>query len=213
MNSSRRGYRESRERTIKQRIPELGYYFIVTDTEETETNYLIGLKNSIPKYLQDKLVIKVCKTDTKKLVREALDMASLHPQFGEIWIVFDKDQVKDFDKIIEEAEANDIKVGWTNPCLEEWFHAYFGKMPYAKDSVQCCYNFSSEFEKITGQKYHKNDRDIYSKLNKYGNEEKAIKIAESKLNEQIRNGNIVPSTMNPATTVHRLIKEIKMKSK
>ena len=34
---------------VKRRVPELGYYFIVTDTEETEQNYMYGLRDSIPK--------------------------------------------------------------------------------------------------------------------------------------------------------------------
>ena len=35
--------------------------FIVADTEETEQNYMYGLRDSIPKELQGKLVIKVIK--------------------------------------------------------------------------------------------------------------------------------------------------------
>ena len=61
---------------------------------------MLGLRDSIPKELQGKLVIKVCKAKTVDLVNEALNMASLQPQYGEPWIVFDRDQVKDFDKII-----------------------------------------------------------------------------------------------------------------
>ena len=94
---------------------------IVTDTKETEQNYMIGLRDSIPKELQGKLVIKVCKVKTVELVSEALNMASLQPQYGEPWIVFDRDQVKDFDKIITTALENGIHVGWSNPCIEIWF--------------------------------------------------------------------------------------------
>lgn len=54
----RNGKRKTREQLSKRRVPELGYYFIVTDTKETEQNYLLGLRDSIPKELQGKLVIK-----------------------------------------------------------------------------------------------------------------------------------------------------------
>ena len=101
--TERNGHRKSREQLSKRRVPELGYYFIVTDTKETEQNYMYGLRDSIPDELRGKLVIKVIKTKTKNLVEEALNLASLHPQYGEIWIIFDRDQVKDFDKIIKEA--------------------------------------------------------------------------------------------------------------
>lgn len=78
----RNGSRKPRELT-NRRVPQLGYYFIVTDTKETEQNYMYGLRDSIPKELQGKLVIKVIKTKTKNLVEEALNLASLNPQFGE----------------------------------------------------------------------------------------------------------------------------------
>lgn len=52
----RNGKRKTREQLSKRRVPELGYYFIVTDTKETEQNYLLGLRDSIPKELQGKAV-------------------------------------------------------------------------------------------------------------------------------------------------------------
>ncbi len=53
-------------------------------------------------------------------------------------IVFDRDQVKDFDEIIRLAEKNDINAGWSNPCFEIWMFAYFGEMPTIKESYICC---------------------------------------------------------------------------
>ena len=44
----RNGNRKVRGQLFKRRIPELGYYFIVTDTKETEQNYMFGLRKSIP---------------------------------------------------------------------------------------------------------------------------------------------------------------------
>lgn len=64
--------RKDRNKRGGTRIPELGYYLIVIDTEETEKNYFEGLRDSIPAELKDHLVIKV-------------------------EIVFDRDQVKDFE--------------------------------------------------------------------------------------------------------------------
>jgi len=45
----RSGKRKTREQLSKRRVPELGYYFIVTDTKETEQNYMLGLRDSIVK--------------------------------------------------------------------------------------------------------------------------------------------------------------------
>ena len=74
-------------------------------------------------------------------------------------------------------------------------YAYFGSMPVIQNSWTCC----SEF----GQ--------MYGKLCKFGNEENAIRIAEKKLEQCIREGKTKPSEMYPCTTVHELIGEIKRK--
>lgn len=207
----RNGKRKTREQLSKRRVPELGYYFIVTDTKETEQNYLLGLRDSIPKELQGKLVIKVCRAKTAELVNEALNMASLQPQYGEPWIVFDRDQVKDFDKIVSVALEKGINVGWSNPCIEIWFSAYFGSMPPYQDSVSCCNGFAQKFAQVIGQKYEKADATIYKKLCHHGNETQAIDIAQRRLSEHIRNCTETPSKMCPCTTVHTLIDEITRK--
>lgn len=207
----RNGKRKTREQMARRRTPELGYYFIVTDTKETEQNYMLGLRDSIPKELQGKLVIKVVKTSTKNLVDEALNLASLNPQYGEIWIIFDRDQVKDFDEIIRQANNRGIHVGWTNPCIEAWFSAYFGSMPTYQDSVSCCAGFGRTFEQVSGQKYIKSEREIYDKLNRFGDESAAIVLAQRKYEEHRANGKDKPSEMSPCTTVHLLVSEIKSK--
>ncbi|MDR1158256.1 MAG: RloB family protein [Oscillospiraceae bacterium] len=205
------GKRKPREELLKRRIPQLGYYFIVTDTKETERNYMFGLRDSISKELQGKLVIKVCKAKTIELVSEALNMASLQPQYGEPWIVFDRDQVQEFDQIISLAKEKSINVGWSNPCIEIWFNAYFGEMPAYQDSIACCNGFEKKYLQAVKQKYEKSDAAIYSKLCRYGNEKEAIEIATKKYVEHERNCNTKPSEMCPCTTVHMLIKEIKEK--
>ena len=172
---------------------------------------MFGLRNSIPPELQGKLVIKVVKTKTKNLVEEALNLASLNPQYGEIWIIFDRDQVQNFDEIISEAITKGINIGWTNPCIEEWFSAYFGAMPTCANSVSCCNGFEQIFERNAHQKYVKSDLAIYEKLNRFGNEEKAIRIATQKMHDHRIQGKYKPSEQIPGTTVHLLVDEIKSK--
>lgn len=207
----RRGKRKLRDNYTKTRVPKLGYYYIVTDTDQTEKNYLEGLRDSIPEELRGKIVIKVTKSKTIEMVETCKEGASLFPQYSEPWIVFDRDQVKDFDKIIKSAEQNGVHAGWSNPCYEIWLYAYFGSMPNIHDSVSCCHQFAGEYEKRTGQKYDKAEKDLYKKLCQFGNEEKAIEIAEQKRNQCINNGKAVPSEMIPCTNVYILIREIKMK--
>ena len=60
---------------MRRRVPELGYYLVVTDTKDTEKNYMNGLRDSIPEKLKGKLVVKVSETKTDRLVSEAIEAA------------------------------------------------------------------------------------------------------------------------------------------
>ena len=114
----RAGKRRDRDKRVGTRIPELGYYLIVTDIKETEKNYFEGLRDSIPEKLKDHLVIKVEKAKTVELVKKALELTGQDSQYRIPWIVFDRDQVKDFDDIVQEAEKSQGGAGWSNPCFE-----------------------------------------------------------------------------------------------
>lgn len=209
MEQKRDGKRKPRASAHK-RVPKLGYYFIVTDTEETEKNYLYGLRDSLPENLRNHIVIKVSQARTDKLI-ETCEQASIDPQYRQCWIVFDRDQVKDFDRIVAEAERKGIKVGWSNPCIEIWFDAYFGEMPTTQDSVHCCQDFGQRFQKKTGQKYKKSDTHIYQKLNQAGDEVKAIQLAQRQLERSCQAGERTPSKMCSCTTLHHLVDEIRRK--
>lgn len=211
LSDYRAGKRKDRNQRVGTRIPELGYYLIVTDTEETEKNYFEGLRDSIPKELKNRLIIKVEKAKTVDLVEKALEFVSKDSQMRMPWIVFDRDEVKDFDKIIQDAEKSGVMAGWSNPCFEIWMYAYFGEMPAIEKSVKCCEKFADKFEKCTKKKYLKNDRRIYHKLLEYGDEKTTIQIAKKNYNICVKNTNKKPSDMYPASTVHMLVEEIKNK--
>ena len=109
----RTGNRKPREQRAPMKIPELGYYLVVTDTEATERCYFQGLHQELPKEVQKKLVIKVVETKTRAMIDKCLAMTAYDAQYRIPWIVFDRDEVKDFDEIIREAESFGIRVGWS----------------------------------------------------------------------------------------------------
>lgn len=209
----RTGERKTRDQRTVRRIPEMGYYLVVTDTEATERCYFTGLHNSLPDDVKKKLVIKVIETRTQNLIQKCLEMTAYEAQYRIPWIVFDRDEVPDFDRIIREAEKAGIHVGWSNPCFEIWLFAYFGNMPVIQDSRTCCSKFGALYEVKTGQKYSKADMNIYKRLCKNGDEDKALLIAVQKYEQCIKAGNRIPSEMCPATAVHELVGEIKRKIK
>lgn len=203
----RAGKRRDRNQRVGIRVPELGYYLIVTETEE---NYFEGLRDSIPEELKDCLVIKVEKARTAELVKRVLELTDKESQYRIPWIVFDRDQVENFDEIIQAAEKNSVGAGWSNPCFEIWMYAYFGEMPAIQESYICCERFAERFEKVSGQNF-KNDKDIYRKLVQYGDEEKAVQIAERCYRKCVDDGKETPSEMWPACKVQRLVAEIQQK--
>ncbi len=204
----RTGNRKTRDQRKQFKTPELGYYLIVTDTEATERCFFTGLHQAMPEDVRNKLVIKVIETKTRTMIDKCMELMAYDAQYRILWIVFDRDQVQGFDDIIAEAVNKGIQVGWSNPCFEIWMYAYFGSMPSIQDSWTCCSDFGRVYENKTGQKYSKADEQMYGKLSKAGDEEKAIQIAQYKLEQCIREGKTKPSEMCPCTTVHELVGEI-----
>lgn len=205
----RTGNRKSWKQNRTVKVPELGYYLIVTDTQGTERCFFNGLKENLPENAKNKIVIKVVETKMCDMIDKCLELTAYDAQYRIPWIVFDRDQVQGFDAIIAEAENKGIKVGWSNPCFEIWMYAYFGSMPAIYDSWTCCSVFGQEFKKKTGHKFFKTDEQMYSRIYKNGDEEKAIKIAKQKIEQRIREGKTKPSEMCPGTIVHELVREIK----
>ncbi len=207
----RRGEKKQRTKKMGLRCPKLGYYLIITDTEETEANYFKGMHASLPTELKEKLVVKVVGTKTAKLIDRCIELAALEPQYRLPWIVFDRDQIKNFDEIIAEAIEKNIAIGWSNPCFEIWLYAYYGTMPTVNNSRSCCDRFAEVYKRKTGQAYEKSDKNLYKKLKETGSEELAISIATKKYNQCEESGYRKPSKMCPCTTVHELVAEINEK--
>lgn len=208
----RTGNRKPRCQRPSVKMPELGYYLVVTDTEATERCYFQGLHQGLLKEIQNKLVIKVVETKTRAMIDKCLEMTAYDAQYRLPWIVFDRDKVKDFDEIIKEAESYGIRTGWSNPCFEIWLYSYYGTMPAIMESWVCCSEFEKIFQRKTGQRYSKSDIGMYEKIFQTGSEEKAFQIARQKYEQCIREGKTVPSQMIPCTTVYQLVEEIRKKA-
>lgn len=195
-------------RRIGFRKPDLGYYYIVTDAVETEPNYFNGIKDNLPDNVKGRLVIKVKTSKTYDMVDTILSDTSKSPIVYDKWIVFDRDQVKEFDELILKAKKCEINVGWSNPCIEILFLAYYGKSPSVNDQKDCIREFENEYSKIIGKKYLKNNKEIYADLINYGDEKAAISIIKRKCEEFVKNGIKTPSKMVGVSMVYKLLEEI-----
>lgn len=200
--------RRPRNEIGKRRKNLLANYLVITDTQQTETNYIRGLKESLPEQIRDRIQIRIIdNVKTKELIEKADSERAKNPQYSETWLLFDRDKVPNFDGIIEEANSKGIRVGWSNPCIEIWFLAYWGCMNAYANSGQCVSAFKRKFKQRTGIEYTKALKDIYQKLATCGNEQTAIKTAcdRFKSNEAKK-----PSQMDSTTTMYLLVDAIKV---
>lgn len=182
-------------------------YLIVVDTEQTEFNYLNGIKNTIPVALKDKIEIQVKNTTTDNLVEYCLNERRKNPNMVMAWIVFDRDRIVNFDEIVKDAVDHGIYAAWSNPCIETWFFSYYGKPPSTAESTICVSKFKERFKHENKQEYKKNDKRIYQKLNQKGSEIRAIKYNEEKFKEYWRDKK-KPSEMIACSTLYKLVSEL-----
>lgn len=193
------------------REPDLGYYYIVTDAVETEPNFFNGIKENLPDEIKGRLIIKVKSSKTYDMVDTILNETSKRPIMYDKWIVFDRDQVKEFDELILKARKFEINVGWSNPCIEILFLAYFGKSPSIDDQKDCIREFENEYSKKVGKKYLKNNIGIYKELVENGDERLAISTIKRKHDEYIKSDIKKPSEMKGVSMVYKLLEEIGVK--
>ena len=188
-----------------------GAYLIVTDAEKTEKNYFEGIKASIPENLKNDLQIKIYSNKAlSKIIDFAAEQRNKDERFRDIWLVFDRDEVKNFDKLIEEAKEAKMNIGWSNPCFEIWLMSYFQNPKNIDVSQKCCETFEKIFKENTSKKYKKSEVKIYNILCENGDEDKAIQRAREKYH-QIRKEYSQPSKMIGCTTVYKLVEELKKK--
>ena len=208
----KRTNRLSKKRNERKKILlKSGTYLIITDTEKTEKNYFEGIKNIIPGNLKNDLQIKIYSNKAlSKIIDFAAEERNKDERFRDIWLVFDRDEVKNFDKLIEEAKENKMNVGWSNPCFEIWLMTYFQLPKNIEESQKCCETFEKIFKENTGKKYKKSEEKIYNILCENGDENRAIERAREKYH-QVRKDYSQPSKMIGCTTVYKLVEELKKK--
>jgi len=171
-----------------------------SERKKTEKNYFEGIKNIIPDSLKNDLQIKIYSNKAlSKIIDFAAEERNKDERFRDIWLVFDRDEVKNFDELIGEAKENKMNVAWSNPCFEIWLMSYFKNLENIPTSKKCCENFEKESEEK-----------IYNILCENGNENKAIQRAREKYH-QVREDYSQPSKMIGCTTVYKLVEELKRK--
>ena len=199
----------------KKSMDLIAYFLIVCEGEKTEPNYFKSFPRQVGKLVYD-VQFDGGGISTLKVVEKAIELRDRSQQkYDRVWAVFDKDSFKSasFNSAISKAKANHIECAWSNQAFELWYLLHFHNRITAMDREE--YKKAIEdaiSSKLTkGKKflYKKNDVDMYSVLNKYGDQNMAIRWAKE-LNNKIDGESF--SDYNPATKVYKLVEELTGKS-
>lgn len=192
------------------------YFLIVCEGEKTEPNYFKSFPKQVGKIVYD-IEFDGGGISTLKVVEKAIELRDKSKQkYDRVWAVFDRDSFKanSFNSAIQKAKANNISCAWSNEAFELWYLLHFHNRITAmtrdeyKKSIEDAINTKLGKRKKAFQ-YKKNDTEMYSLLNKLGNQESAInwskELANNIAGEQFAN-------YNPQTMVFKLVEELNGKS-
>lgn len=145
--------------------------------------------------------------NTDSLVEHAVDLknkAEKEALYSSVWCVFDRDlypcnpnDKHNFNRAIQLARSNQIKVAYSNDAFEIWYILHFDYYTSPLERNK----YASKLTGLLGSKYEKNDKMMYAKLKSSQNT--AIQNAKNLLAHY--GGNHNPESDNPCTTVHLLV--------
>jgi RloB-like protein len=134
--------RDKKTREFKRTI------FVYCEGKNTESDYLLGLKNDrsnglvelkflgaqgTPATVVDKAIVAL-----KELKQAAKRSGNSFDLAFDVWAVFDVDEFPNVDAAKAKALANDVKVGCSNPCFELWlvYHKRPHDAPISHTAIQ-----------------------------------------------------------------------------
>ncbi|HRY33040.1 MAG TPA: RloB family protein [Bacteroidales bacterium] len=195
------------------------YYVIVCEGEKTEPNYFEGLKKALPPG-----VLQTCQIDihgigdnTLSLVRKAKKIKkSIEEDSGRVvdklWVVFDRDSFtpESFNNAILSCQHSRPKIhcAWSNEAFELWYllHFHFFNTAISRGDYKSLIEKALRPHLGKAYRYRKNSEEMYSILEKYGNQEQAIQWAGNLVNQHAGNKNF--ATHNPCTMIYQLVEEL-----
>lgn len=188
-------------------------FLIVCEGEKTEPNYFRAFTERWSEVKEIKVAGCGCSTcqliiEAKK-IQEKLEHERQVP-FDRVWLVFDKDEFKDFNKAIADAKKEGMNCAWSNQAFELWYVLHFQYLDTGVDRKQYIGMIEDKVRKASKSKtfkYKKNDVGFYQILHEHGNEDFAFKNAEKLRNRH--KGKVDYAAHNPRTEVDLLVNELR----
>lgn len=205
---------KNRQHSTRQEIVR---FLIVCEGKETEPNYFRSfIKNRWSEIQTIHPTIEGCGKGTCQLVKEAKKIRKdleqkREAKFDRVWLVFDKDDFKDFNKAIRAARKEDMQCAWSNEAFELWYCLHFQNIKTAIHRNQYIKIIERAIKKASQQKnykYNKASTEFYKALQKYGSEEQAVERAKQ-LRNKFNPSDTNFAKQNPRTEIDLLINELR----
>jgi hypothetical protein len=193
------------------------YFLIVCEGEKTEPNYFRSFKTNVKTFVHN-IETKGEGSNTVDLVNRTIIARNNSVQkYDSVWAVFDKDSfpAANFNRAIILAEKENIKTGWTNEAFELWYLLHFQYRNTAMSRDEYKKAIETEVNKAIKEKpasnkiktfiYEKNSKEMFAILEKYGNQNQAIKWAEQLIANHVCENY---ASHNPCTKIHLLVQEL-----
>lgn len=190
----------------------LARFLIVCEGERTEPNYFKALNANQASVIRE-VYVEGEGCSTVALVKRTLDIKDKLERernmvFDRVWVVFDKDDFKDFNEAIIMAKKHKFKPAWTNEAFELWYLLHFEYLDTAinrQDYIRILQRIIRNKLDDKSYKYKKKDPDIYSLLQKIGSEDLAKKNA-IRLRKLYKGTDF--ASQKPRTEVDLLVEEL-----
>lgn len=150
------------------------------------------------------VIAKHKHTDPYGVLEDLLD----HPNYQDFdhqWIAIDRDAertnggghtIKNFNQAMARAKDKNIKVAYSNPCVEIWFLLHFEYRNTAIDRDELVKKLEQDYRYKKNKLFSLNQDQQNVAINN------ATKLIQSWVDTQ---GTTKPATDNPSTTVHDLV--------
>ncbi len=187
-------------------------FLIVCEGKKTEPHYFEALVTNYTSTVRDE-TIEGEGMATVALVKKTLEIKkTLELQnamtFDRVWVVFDKDDFKDFNEAIALARRYGFKSAWTNEAFELWYYLHFEYLDTGIDRAAYIRKLEEVIRKRMGDdtfEYKKGSPDNYRLMQTYGREDLAKRSAV-RLRKLFHGSDY--ASHKPCTMVDMLVKEL-----
>ncbi len=208
----RREAKASKKRRVATRS-RIVRFLIVCEGQCTEPNYFNALVRDRFSEVRSEEIFGEGRS-TCSLVRKTDEIRrqlerKRQLKFDRVWIVFDKDDFRDFNEAIELATSKGYHPAWSNEAFELWYLLHFTYIDSTISRTAYIRRLEAEISRrLERPSYHyrKNDAGMYRLLQLIGDEEQAKRRA-AKLRRLFR-GSDNYKEHKPCTTVDILINEL-----